>query len=64
MRAFLITAGTIFGLIVVAHIARMVAEPARLTDLWFWLLTLIAAALSGWAFYLLRTVRSSRGPNI
>ena len=57
MRAFLLVVGTVFGLIVVAHIARMVAEPARLTDPWFWLLTILAAGLGGWAFYLFAASR-------
>ncbi|MFN8575043.1 MAG: hypothetical protein U0132_23525 [Gemmatimonadaceae bacterium] len=55
MRTYIIVTGTLFALITVAHIARMVAEhmapshePAYLG------LTLAAAALSGWAFRLLR----------
>ena len=59
VRAFLLVVGTVFGLIVVAHIARMVDEPARFTDPWFWLLTVLAATLSAWAFYLFRTARRS-----
>jgi hypothetical protein len=52
MKAFLAVAGTVFGLIVVAHIARVVAEPHVAGEPWFWLLTVIAAALSGWAWRL------------
>ena len=62
MRSFLITAGTVFGLIVAAHIARIAAEPGMAKDPWFWLLTLIAAALSGWAWRLLWRSRASKGP--
>jgi hypothetical protein len=53
MKAFLITIGTVFALIVVAHIARMIAEPRMATDPWYWLLTLTAAGLSAWAWRLL-----------
>jgi hypothetical protein len=53
MKAFLITAGTIFGLIVVAHIARMVDEPSKARDPLFWALTALSAGLSLWAWRLL-----------
>ena len=52
MRAFLVTVGTVFALIVVAHIARIVAEPEMGREPWFWLLTIVSAALSGWAWRL------------
>jgi hypothetical protein len=52
MRAFLVTVGTVFALIVVAHIARIVAEPEMAREPWFWLLTIASAALSGWAWRL------------
>ncbi len=59
MRAYLITSGTIFGLIVLAHLLRIYEEGARLaTEPGFVLLTLGAASLCGWAFRLLRS-RSS-----
>ncbi len=54
MKAFLITAGTVFGLIVIAHLARIVAEPNMAREPWFWALTILAAALSGWAFRLVK----------
>jgi hypothetical protein len=54
MKAYLITTGTVFGLIVLAHIWRVFEEGARLArDPWFLLLTLLAAALSFWAWRLL-----------
>ena len=59
MNAFLITVGTVFAVIVVAHIARIVAEPRMAGEPWFWLLTVVAAALSGWAW---RLVWISRRP--
>ncbi len=54
MKAYLITTGTVFALIVVAHIARMAAEGGHLfREPSFLLLTLFAAALSVWAWRLL-----------
>jgi hypothetical protein len=60
MKAYLITTGTVFGLIVLAHIARVFAEGLRLaTDPVFVLLTLAPAGLSLWAWCLLsRSTRS------
>jgi hypothetical protein len=54
MKAYLITTGTVFGLIVLAHLWRVLAEGPRLaTDPVFVLLTTAAAALSFWAWRLL-----------
>jgi hypothetical protein len=59
MKAYVLATGAIFGLITLAHIARMFAEGSLLaTDPWFLLLTVAAAALCFWACCLLR--RSSR----
>jgi hypothetical protein len=58
VKAFLITTAVVFSLIVLAHIARMVLEPSVRSDPWFWLLTLVAAGLSGWAWRLV--VRGTR----
>jgi hypothetical protein len=53
MKTYVITTGTVFGLITLAHIWRLVAEQPRLaTDPWFVLITVIAAALSIWAWRL------------
>jgi hypothetical protein len=55
MRAYLVTTGLIFALIVVAHIARILGESAELArDPAYLALTLLAAGLSGWAGFLLR----------
>jgi hypothetical protein len=63
MKSFLIVVGAVFGLIVGAHLARMVVEPYVARDPWYWLLTVVAAGLSAWAWYLLWRARSSRsGP--
>jgi hypothetical protein len=60
MKSFLITAGTVFGLIVIAHLARIAAEPRMAKEPWFWLLTIVAAALSVWAWRLVWISRASR----
>jgi hypothetical protein len=59
VKAYLLTTGAIFGLVALAHLLRTVAEWSRLaTDPWFYLegpgLGLVAAALSLWAWRLLR----------
>jgi hypothetical protein len=61
MKPFLITVGTAFALIVVAHIARVAVEPDMAKDPWFWLLTLIAAGLSAWAWRLVWSTRKAPG---
>ena len=63
MKAYLITTGTIFGLIAVMHLLRSIAEWRLLTtDPWYFLgmagLGVVAAVLSVWAWRLLR-LRSS-----
>ncbi len=52
VKPFLITAGTVFGLVVVAYFARIAAEPQMAREPWFLALTLAAAALSAWAWRL------------
>ena len=52
MRAFSITAGTVFGLIVAAHAARLVVEPEKAMDPWFLSMTFVSGALSAWAWFL------------
>lgn len=55
MKAYVITTGSIFGLIVVAHVWRVIEEgPHLATDPSYILLTAAAAALSLWAWRLLR----------
>jgi hypothetical protein len=50
MKAYVISTGTVFGLLTLAHIWRIVAEDRHLaTDPWFVLLTVVAAALCLWA---------------
>ena len=55
MKAYLITTGTVFGLITLAHIWRVCVENRHLaTDPWFIFLTILAAGLCVWAWRLLR----------
>ena len=59
MRAYVLTTGTVFGLIVLAHVWRIFEEGAHVaTELPFILLTLTSAGLSLWAWRLL--ARSTR----
>jgi hypothetical protein len=58
--AYVITSGTIFSLIVAAHIWRAVAEgPALVRNPVFILLTVAPAALALWAWRVLRTLPRS-----
>jgi hypothetical protein len=59
VKAYLVTTGTVFGLIAVMHLVRSVAEWRLLaSDPWYFLgmaaLGVLAAALSVWAWRLLR----------
>ena len=55
IKAYLMTTGTIFGLLVVAHVWRVFGEDRNLArDPSYILITLVAAALCLWAFHLLR----------
>ena len=56
MKAYIVTTGTLFGLIVVAHLLRVVAEPPLATDPWYILLTAAAAGISVWAWRLVRAL--------
>jgi hypothetical protein len=55
MKAYLITTGILFALIVVAHILKAIDEgPGTAKNPFFILLTVLAAGLSVWAFRLLK----------
>ena len=57
MKAYLLTTGTIFGAITVAHIWRMISESHALArEPWYLGLTLLSAAFAVWAFRLVRTI--------
>lgn len=54
MKAYLIVTGIVFGLVTAAHIWRAIAEGPQLAkNPLFILLTVLAAALSFWAWWLL-----------
>jgi hypothetical protein len=57
MKLFLMTAGTVFGLIVIAHLARVHAESQMASDPFFWAITILAGALSSWAWWLVWKMR-------
>ncbi len=60
MKAYVVTTGAVFGLLVVAHLWRFVEEGAHLAkDPWFAAVTVAAAALCLWAW---RLVRASARP--
>jgi hypothetical protein len=54
MKAYIVTTGSLFGLIVGAHVLRMVVEPHLDADPWYILLTAAAAGMTTWAFRLVR----------
>ena len=55
IRAYLLTTGSVFGLITVAHIWRVIAESTALgRNPWFILITVLAGGLCVWAFRLFR----------
>lgn len=55
MRAYLTTTGAVFGLVVLAHVWRVIEEGPHLArEPWFVLFTIAAAAMSLWAWRLLR----------
>jgi formate-dependent nitrite reductase membrane component NrfD len=55
VKAYIATTGTVFGLVTLAHLWRVISESAALArDPGFILLTLLTAGLCVWAFRLLR----------
>jgi hypothetical protein len=54
VKAYVATTGTVFGLLVLLHIWRAFQEPGVVRDPWFWLITVAAAALCGWAWSVFR----------
>ena len=65
MKAYLRVTGTIFGLITLSHIWRVVAESRQLAaDPWYGLLTVLSAALCIWACRLLLVARPRLTPTL
>jgi hypothetical protein len=56
MKAYVITTGTIFGLITLAHFWRIAQEPHLARDPFFIVLTVAAAALCVWSWRVFRSV--------
>jgi hypothetical protein len=57
MKAYVVTTGSIFGLIVLAHVWRVIEEGAHLaSDPVYIALTVAAAALALWAYRVLRLI--------
>ena len=55
MRAYVMVTGTLFGMLVVAHVLRVVQEgPALAQEPWYILITLASASLCVWAWLLVR----------
>jgi hypothetical protein len=55
MKTYVMTTGSVFALIVVAHIWRVLEEGTHLArDPFFILITVAATALSAWACWLLK----------
>jgi len=60
MKAYLVTTGSLFGLLTVVHVWWVFEESTQLAkDPWYIVITVIAAALSVWAWRLLRVVPRS-----
>ncbi|HEX2460925.1 MAG TPA: hypothetical protein VHJ58_12330 [Vicinamibacterales bacterium] len=55
MKAYVVTTGSIFGLIVLAHVWRVIEEgPQLAADPFYILLTVAAAGLAFWSYRVLR----------
>jgi hypothetical protein len=60
MKAYVVTTGAAFGLVVVMHVWRVIEEgPGPAKDPWFVLVSLIAAILCLWAWRVLRAMPRS-----
>ena len=60
MKAYVMTTGALFGLLVVVHIWRVIEEGPRLVrDPWYLLINLVAIGLCLWAVRVLRQVPRS-----
>jgi hypothetical protein len=57
VRAYVATTGVIFALLTLAHLWRVVAEGRQVADAFFILVTAAAAAMSVWAWRVLRRRR-------
>ena len=61
MKAYILTTGGLFGLIVLAHLARMIKEGTEtLREPLFVAMTILAIGLCVWAWRLFRSMSSPR----
>ena len=61
MKAYVVTTGTVFGLLAVAHVMRMIGEDASLaTDPAYVAITAASAALCAWSVVVLRRLWTPR----
>ena len=58
LKAYIITAGIVFGLLTVVHIWRMIVEPHLAADPWFIVATLVSGVLCFSAWRVTRRARS------
>jgi hypothetical protein len=54
MKAYVVTTGTVFGLVTIVHLWRMIEERQMATAPWYILITLTTGALCVWAWRLAR----------
>lgn len=59
MRTYVTLTGIVFGMITLAHVWRVIVEGPGVLNVWWILITILTAALSVWAFRLLRLTRLS-----
>ena len=60
MKAYIMTTGAVFGLLVVAHIVRAIEEGSALAkDPFYIAITIVAAAFCFWAWRLIRLMSRS-----
>ena len=59
MRSYVVATGVVFGLLILAHVWRIVEEPHLRSDPWFILMTMTAAALCFGAWRVLRRSKAS-----
>lgn len=59
MRAYLVTTGTLFVLLTVAHIVRVFQETHLAREPWFWVVTVLPSVLAVWALRLFRKTAPS-----
>lgn len=59
MKAYVLLTGFVFALITLAHVLRVIQEGPGVLNVWWILLTVATAALSLWAFRLVRLSKSS-----